>query len=357
MPISHRSIKYEAMKTNFFSCTNTKLEELFDQNGLSVSVLKQMNKLIYHQSKYHSSQWEGVSKESINKIDDVFNFKLPNILHTHVSTDNTVKFLIGLHDKMTIETVIIPGENRNTICVSSQVGCAVGCNFCHTASQGFNRNLAVDEIIGQYLVANKWCLENDRPPITNLVFMGQGEPLNNFQNVKSSIELLLEDTRINLSRNKVTLSTSGLAPQIKKWDQFPDINVAISLHAAKDDTRSSLMPINNIHNLHTLFEAIKNLPKKNSKKVSFEYLLIDDVNNSLEDINALCELLDKQTAKINLIPFNQYPGSPYKSPSHENVKWFQKQLHNNGFTCTIRKRMGDDILAACGQLKSQHKDS
>ena len=284
-------------------------------------------------------------------------FDLPEIVWSGESRDGTRKFLLKLSDGETIETVLIPARDRLTQCISSQVGCAIGCNFCHTGTQGLKRHLTTAEITGQYLRLSLWLKENVHVEerITNIVYMGQGEPLHNFQNVKKATENFLDDCAFGLGQRRITLSTSGLVPKIEMLDDFPPINIAISLHSARNDIRTELMPINKAYDLERLFRAIKKIPLKAHRRITYEYLLIDGLNDGPIDIEALCRLLNRKESKINLIPFNEYPGSDYKKPKKETTLWFMNELNQRGYTCTIRQTKGDDILAACGQLKTEYE--
>jgi len=314
---------------------------------------------VYHwlYKKFHTdpTDWSNVSKNVKNHLMMNYDFFLPKIVSHAKSEDGTQKFLVQFNDKETVETVLIPGTGRFTLCISSQVGCAIGCTFCFTATMGLKRNLLVDEIVGQYLAVNKWLNENNESEtrISNIVFMGQGEPLHNYKNVENAIHIFMEDKGIGLGQRKITLSTSGLVPQIKRLGDFPPVNIAISLHSVFDDIRSSLMPINNIHNLEKLFEAIDAIPLKAKRKITYEYLLIKDLNDRVEDIDQLNKMLNKRSSKINIIPFNEYPESNYKRPSDQKIYWFRDEMIKKGHVCTVRASKGRDILAACGQLKSR----
>lgn len=323
--------------------------------GLPDFIEKELDKWFFRKKDLDQSKWTKISKEHKFLLNNNFDFNLPKVVWQGLSSDGTRKFLIGLEDGNSVEAVAIPAKDRLTLCISSQVGCAIGCTFCHTGTQGLTRNLKVYEIVGQFLAVSQWLMQNvsKESRLTNIVFMGQGEPLHNFKNVKQAVELFVSPTGIALSKTKITLSTSGLVPQIEKWEEFPDINVAISLHAVRDDLRSQLMPINKRHDLKRLFDALKNIPLRTSRRITYEYLLIANLNDQEQDIEGLCELLPRKQSKINLIPFNEYPGSDYKRPSNEQVLWFQNELHKRGYTCTIRVTKGDDILAACGQLKTE----
>ncbi len=342
-------------KKPIYDLTPSEIDSFCKDHDLKDHVFSEINKWFFKKKEPDLSIWDKTSKVTRDFLEDKFEFTLPKIAWNGLSNDGTRKFLIGLSDSNTVEAVAIPAKDRLTLCISSQVGCAIGCTFCHTGTQGLTRNLTTAEIVGQFLAVSKWLIDNvdKESRLTNIVFMGQGEPLHNFENVKRAIALFIHPEGIGLSKTKVTLSTSGLANQIERWEDFPEINIAISLHAVRNDLRSKLMPINKAHDLERLFKALKTIPVKASRRITYEYLLIDQLNDAQEDIDGLCELLVRKESKINIIPFNEYPGSEYKRPSNEKVAWFQNELHDRGYTCTVRVTKGDDILAACGQLKTE----
>ena len=311
---------------------------------------------LYQKHEYNLENWTNISNDLKQFIMDRFSVELPKIIWDGLSKDGTRKFLIVMADGKSVEAVMIPAKNnRKTICVSSQVGCAIGCTFCHTGTMGLTRHLDAGEIVGQYLTVTKFLQTNvdANERLTNIVYMGQGEPLHNFDNVKTATEIFLEPKGLGLGQRRVTLSTSGLVPQIKRLEEFPPVNIAISLHAAHNDIRTELMPINKAYDLDRLLDSIKEIPLKAHRYITYEYLLIDKYNDRAEDIEALGKLLPRKVSKINLIPFNEYPQSDFKRPSVSRVRWFQDQLEKLGYTCTIRTTKGNDILAACGQLKSE----
>ena len=234
-----------------------------------------------------------------NFIEESFSFSLPSIIWNGQSKDGTRKFLLKFEDNKTVETVLIPAKNRLTICISSQVGCAIGCTFCHTGTMGLTRHLKPSEVTGQFIALSDWMssVEPDAK-ITNIVYMGQGEPLHNFDNMKEATEIFLDDHGMGLGQRRITLSTSGMVPQIKKLNDFPPVNIAISLKAAHDDIRSELMPINKVYDLNRLLNAIKEIPLKAHRWITFEYLLIKDLNDRPEDIDALIKLLPPKYQKL-----------------------------------------------------------
>lgn len=344
-------------KSNIFDFTHEELQELLVREGFSKFNATQVFDWIYKKLNFEIDTWTNISKNCRSYMEQNLSFELPKIIWFKESHDGTKKYLVQMEDKQTVETVLIPSRNRLTQCISSQVGCAIGCTFCHTGTQGLKRHLKAGEITGQYMAVNLWLKENgyEGSRITNVVYMGQGEPLHNFENVKKATLNFLSDQAFGLSQRKVTLSTSGLVPKIKMLHDFPPVNIAISLHSAHDDQRSELMHINKVYDLKRLFEAIKEIPLKAHRRITYEYLLIDSFNDGMKDIEALATLLERKESKINLIPFNEYPGSNYKRPSAEKILWFMDQMCQKGFTCTVRATKGDDILAACGQLKTKYE--
>ena len=271
---------------------------------------------------------------------------LPRIIHARPSTDGTVKWVMALDDGQRIEMVHIPEDGRSTLCVSSQVGCALDCAFCATARQGFNRNLRVGEIVGQVWQATR---QLGAPP-TNVVMMGMGEPLANYENTLKSINILTCDFGLGISNRKITVSTCGLAPQIIQLGKDICINLAVSLNAPDDVIRNRLMPVNKKYPLKVLLEACRQYPMPGRRLLTFEYILINGVNSSVQDARKLAILLKGLRCKLNLIVFNEYPGTPFKSPQPEEVAAFQQVLLDRNFTTIVRKSKGSDILAACGQL-------
>jgi 23S rRNA (adenine2503-C2)-methyltransferase len=269
-----------------------------------------------------------------------------------VSEDGTEKYLFRLSDGLSIESVLIPEKDHYTLCISSQAGCAMGCRFCLTAKQGLKRNLKPSEIVDQVIQVKQSMDEPDR--MTNIVLMGMGEPLANYDAVVKAMRTLVNENGANFSHRKVTLSTCGLIPQMKQLGQDITVNLAISLNAADDTTRSFLMPINKKYPLKDLIEACKDFPLPNRRMLTFEYILIEGVNDRNADARELCGLLSRLRAKINLIPLNSHTGLNMSPPPMDSILKFQKILLENHFTAIIRKSKGNDILAACGQLSGTH---
>lgn len=340
-------------KQNLFSLTHQELKTFLVDRGFPKFSSDQIYAWMFKKKVFDFEKWSNVSNKLKVYLQANISLNIPKIVSIHTSKDGTRKFLLQMDDGEVVESVVIPNKDRTTICISSQIGCAMKCTFCHTGKMGFKRNLLAEEIVGQYLAATLWMQEFlPGEDISNLVFMGQGEPLLNLDNVRKAIDVFLEPTGLAIGQRKITLSTCGLLPQMEYLIDFPPVNIAISLHAVFDDIRDILMPINKKGGIEGLFKAIKKIPLKAHRRITYEYLLIDGVNDRIEDINELVKLLIKNETKINLIPFNEYPESPYKRPCERKIKWFQNELLNRGFVCTIRNSRGDDIMAACGQLNS-----
>jgi 23S rRNA (adenine2503-C2)-methyltransferase len=344
------------MKPSFFDLTFDELKALLIEKGFSPFGATQIFDWVYKKWVHDPTEWSNVSKAAKEFFLETYDFSLLKIVWNGLSKDGTRKFLVKMLDGQTVEAVAIPARDRLTLCLSSQVGCAVGCTFCHTATQGLKRHLKAGEITGQYIAVQKWLFDNVNTDekLTNIVYMGQGEPLHNYENMKKATQIFMHERGLGLGQRRITLSTSGLVPAIQKLAiDFPPVNIAISLHSARNDVRTELMPINKVYDLEKLFTAIKQIPLKAHRRITYEYLLIDGMNDTMEDVEALSALLNTKESKINLIPFNEFPGSKYKRPSEQKIMWFLDQMIKKGFTCTIRTTKGSDILAACGQLKSE----
>ncbi len=290
----------------------------------------------------------------------------PKVVKDTTASDGTRKWLLDVGNGNAVETVYIPEDDRGTLCISSQAGCALDCAFCSTGKQGFNRNLTTAEIVGQLWHANRTLLadgisapwvEQGRAPITNVVMMGMGEPLANFDNVVPALKLFLDDNAYGLSRRRVTLSTSGLVPLIDRLAQECPVALAVSLHAPDDALRDRIVPINRKHPIAELLAACKRyLPYAPRDFVTFEYVMLDGVNDQPEQAHALARIVRDVPCKINLIPFNPFPGTEFSSSPRERIRAFQQVLKDAGVTTTVRKTRGDDIDAACGQLAGQVQD-
>mgnify|MGYP001318108520 FL=1 len=346
---------------NLLGLNQKKLEDFFISIEEKPFRAVQVLKWIHQRGISDFSQMTDLSKDLRAKLENSCVVEAPEVIYEKTSKDGTRKWVVSVGDKDLIEMVLIPEKNRATLCVSSQVGCAVDCSFCATGKQGFSRNLNLAEIIGQvWVAANSYGVPrspNERS-ITNVVMMGMGEPLLNFEPVVDAMNLMMDDNAYGLSKRKVTLSTSGVVPKIDDLGKVSDVALTISLHAPNDLLRNQLVPINKKYPIQELIDSVKRYVDRCSDKrvTTIEYILIEDVNDSLELAEELCELLRQLPCKVNLIPFNSFSESEYKTPSGNRVKRFQKYLQDNGYVTTIRSTRGDDIMAACGQLVGQVND-
>ncbi len=291
-----------------------------------------------------------------------FVIEVPEVVTKQVSTDGTRKYLVRIAGGHEVEVVYIPEADRGTLCVSSQVGCTLTCSFCHTGTQKLVRNLTAAEIIGQVMVARddlgEWPETGTRTYearlLSNIVLMGMGEPLYNFENVRDAMKIAMDPEGIQLSRRRITLSTSGVVPEIARTAQEIGCQLAVSFHATTDEVRNTLVPINKRWNIAELLDALRAYPKvSNSERITFEYVMLDGVNDSDEDAHRLVKLIEGIPAKINLIPFNEWPGAPYKRSSNNRIRAFSEIVYQAGYASPVRKPRGEDIMAACGQLKSE----
>lgn len=307
---------------------------------------KQLYRQIYQRREFEFENMTELSKPFRRRLEEGFSVQLPQLVQRQEARDGTVKFLLRLEDGRLIESVFIPEQRRQTLCISSQVGCDVGCTFCMTARMGFERNLGAGEILGQVLLAIK-----DAGPAFNVVFMGMGEPLYNYQNVMKAFSIMVDPGGMALSHHKVTVSTSGVVPVLRKMRREPVLpNLAISLNATTDRLRDAVMPINRKWNLEELLEACRQFPLEPRRRITFEYVLMEGVTDSDRDAHRLAGLLRGLQAKVNLIPYNPNPGLPYRRPSPEGVERFRGILTGHLVSAFVRKTRGDDIAAACGQL-------
>ena len=345
-------------KINLMNLTRREMREFFNELGEKPFRADQLVKWIYHFGEDNFDNMTNINKVLREKLKSVAEIKAPEVAVEQRSSDGTIKWAMQVGDQQ-VETVYIPDADRATLCVSSQVGCAIACTFCSTAQQGFNRNLTVSEIIGQVWRASK-ILGNfgvtGVRPITNVVMMGMGEPLLNVANVVPAMELMLDDFAYGLSKRRVTLSTAGVVPALDMLSGKIDVALAISLHAPNDELRDEIMPINKKYNIKTLIDSVNrylSVSNANHGKVTIEYVLLDHVNDGVEHAHQLAKVLKNTPCKINLIPWNPFPEAPYGKSSNTRVDRFQKTLMEYGFTVIVRKTRGDDIDAACGQLAGE----
>lgn len=349
-------------KTNLMGMTQAQLEVFFDGLGEKRFRATQMLKWIHQLGVTDFEQMTNISKALREKLSTIAIIEAPEVIKQLDSVDGTRKFLIRVGGDNVIEAVFIPEGERGTLCVSSQVGCSLDCSFCATGKQGFNRDLTAAEIIGQVWRAAEsfgQLADGGKRKVTNVVMMGMGEPLLNFDNVMSAMNLMMHDNCYGISKRRVTLSTSGVVPALNRLGDFTEACLAISLHAPNDELRNQLVPINKKYPIAMLLASaqkyIDGLPDVR-RKITIEYTLIDQVNDRIEHAHELAELLKEIPVKINLIPFNPFNLSNYKRVSNNALKRFQTILIEHGFTTTIRTTRGDDIDAACGQLAGQVQD-
>lgn len=351
----------EQKKVNLLGLSPQKMKDFFVQMGEKPFRAQQLLKWIHQVGIEDFDDMSNVSKVMRDKLKELACVEYPEIIYHKVSKDGTQKWVMRIPGGSSIETVFIPEGERGTLCVSSQIGCSLDCSFCSTGKQGFNRDLSVAEIIGQVYVAAK---SFDKPgekrerKITNVVMMGMGEPLMNFDHVVDAMDLMMDDFCYGLSKRRVTLSTSGVVPRLYDLAKVSDVSLAVSLHAPNDELRNVLVPINKKYPIAELMKAcnhyMSSLPDR--RKLTVEYTMMNKVNDEMEHAQQLAKLLKDTPCKINLIPFNPFPNSGYERPSNNRVYKFRDYLHEQGFIVTIRSTRGDDIDAACGQLVGQVED-
>ena len=333
---------------NLLDFTLAEMEQFISSSGKEKYRARQIMKWLHQSGSISFDEMTTLSRDFRETLATIAQIQRPQIVKILTSQDGTKKALLRLVDGLFIESVLIPGKSHWTICLSTQAGCAMDCAFCLTASQGFKRNLLPSEIVGQLIA-----LKHETPEgaeIKNIVMMGMGEPLANYENTLKAINILTCDFGLGISNRKITVSTCGLAPQIIQLGKDICINLAVSLNAPDDVTRNKMMPINKKYPLEVLLEACRQYPMPGRRLLTFEYILINGVNSSVQDARKLAILLKGLRCKLNLIVFNEYPGAPFKSPQPEEVAAFQQVLLDRNFTTIVRKSKGSDILAACGQL-------
>jgi 23S rRNA (adenine2503-C2)-methyltransferase len=342
-------------KPSFYQYKLEELQELFKHHELPPTGPALL--FNWHYKKRMTEPCEtDLAKVSRSFVAENFRFDLPQIDVIKESQDKTVKFLFRLKDELKVESVLIPFNGKYTICLSSQVGCAMKCSFCFTGTQGLKRNLGTDEIIGQFVMAQRWLTQN-RPgddKILNIVFMGQGEPLHNFDAVKKACEIFLNRNGLCLAPHKITVSTAGYLPGLERWkNEMPKVNIAVSLHSTIKEKRDKLIPINQRYPIEDVVRFAQEIPEGRMRFVTYEYLLIKNFNDTDEDAHATGKFLEGSKALISLIPFNPFPGTEYKRPELKEVESFKSILDTYNIPTFIRKTKGDEILAACGQLNTK----
>lgn len=351
-----------AEKVNLLGLSPIQMKDFFESMGEKSFRASQLVKWIHQQGVSDFDEMTNISKALRDKLNEIAEVKAPLVVSDHLSKDGTRKWIIQVEGGSCVETVLIPEGDRGTLCVSSQVGCSLDCSFCSTGKQGFNRDLTSAEIIGQVWIAAK-AYDSLGPTqnrvITNVVMMGMGEPLMNFDNVVAAMQLMMEDNAYGLSKRRVTLSTAGVVPKLDQLADHVDVSLAISLHAANDELRNELVPINRKYPIAELMESAQNYIARMPdlrRKLTIEYTLIDQVNDRMEHAQELAKLLKDVPCKINLIPFNPFPLSDYQRASGNAIRRFQDYLIREGFTTTVRTTRGEDIDAACGQLAGAVND-
>ena len=346
-------------RINLFDLDQVRMRAFFESMGEKPFRAEQVLKWVYHQGVTDFNQMTNLSLELRQRLRQVARAEPPIVLSEQVSLDGTTKWLIGFGGGNAVETVFIPEPNRGTLCISSQVGCALNCTFCATGAQGFNRNLSTAEIVGQvWLAAQALGHErNGKRRITNVVFMGMGEPLLNFEAVADALSLLRDDLGFGFAAKRVTLSTAGLVPGIDRLRETIDVALAVSLHAPEDKLRETLVPLNRKYPIKELMRSCADyVSVKHKRAVTFEYTLIDGVNDRPEHARQLVKLLRRLPSKLNLIPFNPFPGTRYRCSPEPRIREFQEIVMAGGLIATVRKTRGDDIDAACGQLAGKVLD-
>ena len=343
-------------KTNIKSFTQEELQTKLAEHGLKKFRANQILAWIYKDYAQSFEDMTNIAKPERTLLAFLFSLVSLTILKIEVSQDGTRKFLFELEDKHTIESVLIPDEDRMTLCISSQVGCPLACCFCLTGTQGFTRNLKAYEIADQVLEVSRILQQEHVSAITNIVLMGMGEPLANFAEVIKALQLLISDNGLNFSTRRVTLSTAGLVPEIIALGKSGSkVNLAVSLNATTDEVRDRIMPVNKRYPLKELLAACRHFPLEPRRRITFEYVMLKGVNDTEDDALRLTRLLRGIKCKVNLIPFNPYPGSEFKRPDDSAVRRFQAILQDHHYTAPIRESRGRDISAACGQLKEREK--
>ncbi len=355
----------EGGRTNIVGLTRDQLRDALIAAGTPEKQAKmrlgQIWQWVYHFGIRDFAAMTHLSKDYRALLADHFTIDLPETVSRQIPTDGTRKYLVRIAGGHEVETVYIPEENRGTLCISSQVGCTLTCSFCHTGTQKLVRNLTAGEIVGQVMLARDDLGEWPKPGepkeetrlVSNVVLMGMGEPLYNFENVRDAMRVVMDGEGLSLSRRRITLSTSGIVPEIARTAEEIGCLLAVSFHATTDDVRDRLVPVNKKWNIETLLNALRDYPRlSNSERITFEYVMLKGVNDSDADARRLVKLIAGIPAKINLIPFNEWPGAPYERSDWERIEAFADIIYKAGYASPIRTPRGEDIMAACGQLKS-----
>ncbi|NVJ69187.1 MAG: 23S rRNA (adenine(2503)-C(2))-methyltransferase RlmN [Alphaproteobacteria bacterium] len=362
-PIVSPRVPVAEEKLNILGLDRAELKQAIAEIGVPEKQVRmrttQVWHWVYHRGVTSFDDMTNVSKDVRAKLAEHFIIKRPEIVEAQYSEDGTRKYLVRFSDGNEAEAVYIPEEDRGTLCVSSQVGCTLNCKFCHTGTMRLVRNLTAGEIVAQMMIARddlgEWENPTEGRRVTNIVMMGMGEPLYNFDNVKKALEIIMDEEGIQLSRRRITLSTSGVVPHMERCGKEIGVNLAVSLHAVRDDVRSEIMPINKKYGLEEVLKACANYPgAHNARRITFEYAMLKGVNDSDADARELVRLIRKYKlpAKVNLIPFNPWPGTDYECTDWNQIQRFSDIVYEGGISAPIRTPRGRDIMAACGQLKS-----
>ncbi len=345
-------------RTNLVGLSREALKAALLEKGEKPFRAKQVWHWIYHRGATEFAAMTDLSKDLRRTLETHFVVSRPTIAREQTSSDSTRKWLMQFSDGQKAEAVFIPDEDRGAVCISSQVGCTLTCRFCHTGTQRLVRNLTPAEIVGQFMVARdsygEWPTPTDeRRLLSNIVMMGMGEPLYNFENVATALKIIMADDGIALGKRRITLSTSGVVPEIHRCGAELGVNLAVSLHAPDDDTRSMIMPINKKYPLKELMQACRDYPvASNARRITFEYVMLKGINDTPAHARALIKLVKDIPCKFNLIPFNPWPGTPYECSDEATVESFSAMIRDGGYSAPVRTPRGRDILAACGQLKT-----
>lgn len=347
----------EDPRTNLVGMSRAMLAEEMVRIGEKPFRAKQLWHWIYNRGERDFAKMTSLARPLQEKLAAHYQVARPAIIREQTSTDGTRKWLLGFNDRNQAETVYIPEEDRGTLCISSQVGCTLTCQFCHTGTQLLVRNLSAGEIVGQFMTARdsygEWPTPDDgRRLLSNIVMMGMGEPLFNYDNVATALKIVMDGEGIALSKRRITLSTAGVVPQIRRCGEELGVNLAVSLHATTDEVRDRIMPINRKYPLKELMACLRDYPTNNARRITFEYVMLKGVNDSEADARQLVRLIKDIPAKFNLIPFNKWPGAEFDCTPMKQIERFSDILFEAGYSAPIRQTRGADILAACGQLKS-----
>jgi 23S rRNA (adenine2503-C2)-methyltransferase len=339
------------MNENFYAKSYEQLESHIQALGFNPLLTKTVFDKYY---KFKNPKSESTPKHFFEVLEDSLDFSLPKISNIQKADDGTIKFLIEFNDSLKVETVLIPFFKKYTICLSSQVGCAMNCSFCFTGTQGLKRNLQAHEIVMQYMIAYHYLKDHisSEAPTPNIVFMGQGEPLHNFEAVKKAIRLFTDKKALHLGPRQITVSTAGYLPGLKRFNELSQVNLAVSFHSADNLKRNELIPLNQKYPIDILTEELKNISRLKRQYITFEYLLIDEFNASKDDAELLINIIKDSPIIVNIIPFNPFPGSKYLRPGPTTIETFKEYLVAGKIRTMVRTTKGDDILAACGQLNT-----